>query len=271
MRLVGTLPAGRPAGGLLALLAARGVEVRVREGGLWALDEADLPGARELLDAFRREPAHRRWQEALRAALGGHELERRQARGEQARRVRRAWRRERRVRRAFAAAPSSRPLTLGLLALGALLLALGGGDPATALPVLASCYWLHELGTQAEGLHGTRRFATRVLALAALPWAAAWAAGVPAGGLSGLAFGLLADTAVRAARDPESGLRVPAGLLSLMSAWMLACALGAAPEAVLLAQCAGLAAGLCTGLAGELTARGRRRLAGRATGARQLS
>ena len=45
MRFVGQLPAGRPAGVLLAALAARGLEAVLRQDELWLLDEDRLPEA----------------------------------------------------------------------------------------------------------------------------------------------------------------------------------------------------------------------------------
>lgn len=231
------------------MLAARGLQAELRDGGLWAWDEEAIPAVRDELERFRRRPADPRWQAALRTALRRSEARRAGARAELRARSRRAWRRERRLRRAFAAAPSSRPLTLGLLALGALLLWLGRHEAAAALPVLASCYWLHELGTQVEPLRGTRHFGLLLLALSAAPALAAALAGLSSGGLAGPAFGLLGYTCAVAALDGGSGLRLPPGLLPLMAGWLALCALGAAPVEVLLAQCCGLTAGLLAGVA----------------------
>jgi hypothetical protein len=260
LRQVGLLPPGLPAGGLRAVLAARGLETLVRDDALWVLDEDALPEARAELARFRREPERPDWRSALTDARERCDVELAAARLELAGSARRAWRRERRVRRAYQAAASSRPLTLLLLATGGIAAWAGSHDPSVLLPLVAGLYWLHELGTHVESLRGSRRFALLVLSLAAVSQLLVLGAGLAFAGVSGVAsgvaFGLLGFTAARSSLDADSGLGVPRGLLPLMAAWLIACAAGAAPSSVLLAQCAGLVAGL---LAGTLPVSLRRR------------
>lgn len=248
MRHVGPIPTGLPAGGLLAVLSARGLDGVVREDGLWVLDEDALPGARRLLARFLERPGAPEWRGAAGAALARCERERESARAELSERARRSWRRERRLRRAFQDAASSRPLTLALLIAGAGFAATGSREPQVLLPILAALYWLHELGTHVEALRGSSRFALLLLTLAGGCQALLTGSGFGLAGLFGIGFGLLGFTAARAGLDPEAGLRVPRGLLPLMAAWLLACAAGAVRTEVFLAQSTGLALGLLIGV-----------------------
>ena len=247
MRHVGSLPNGLPAGGLLAVLTARGLDAVVREDGLWVLDEDSRDAAKTHLRRFLERPDAPDWRRAAAEALAQADAERETARAELAERARRSWRRERRLRRALQGSASSRPLTLALMAAGACFAATGSHAPQVLLPILAALYWLHELGTHVEALHGSRRFAGLVLALAGGSQLLLASSGAGLAGAFGIGFGLLGFTAARARLDPEAGLRVPSGLLPLMGAWLLACAAGAAPTEVFAAQTAGLALGLLIG------------------------
>ena len=259
MRLVGQVPTGRPAGALLAVLSGRGLEAVVREGELWLLDEDRLPEATEELERFTRQPDCADWRVAVANARVRRDEELRTAREQLDERARLAWRRERRLRSAFQDAPSSRPLTLALLAAGALSAWSGPHEMSVLLPVFATLYWLHELGTHVEALCGSRRFALLLLSVAATSQLALAITGLGLAGLSGSGFGLLGFTVARSRFDAGAGLRVPPGLLSLMAAWLIACAAGAAQASVFLAQFTGLVAGLVAGTLPPALARQRRR------------
>lgn len=262
MRLVGQLPAGRPAEALLAVLSARGLEAAVRDDGLWLLDEEGLAEAGAELERFRQQPDDPGWRAALIAARSRGEAELRAAREDLRRRSRLAWRRERRLRRAFQGAASSRPLTLSLLAAGALSAWAGPHEASILLPLIAGLFWLHELGTHVEALRGSRRFALLVVSLLAASQLSLAVLDLGFAGLSGVGFGLLGFTAARARLDPASGMSLPRGLLPLMSLWLVACAAGAAPASVFLAQCTGLVTGLFVGTLPPALARGFGRVTG---------
>jgi len=255
MRLVGQVPTGRPAGALLAVLTARGLEAVVREDELWLLDQDRLPEATEELERFTQQPDCADWRLAVTAARTRRDEELRAAREQLRESARVSWRRERRIRFAFQDAASSRPLTLALLASGALGAWAGPHDTSVLLPIVAGLYWLHELGTHVEALCESRRFALLVLSVAATVQLAFTITGLGFAGLSGIGFGLLGFTVARSRLDAGAGLRVPPGLLSLMTVWLIACAAGAAPAPVFLAQCTGLVAGLVAGTLPPVLAR----------------
>lgn len=122
--------------------------------------------------------------------------------------------------------------------------------------ILFNLMWLWDLGGVLE-----RRFSGRYLLLLigligiASNLAQYLTAGPYFGGLSGVVYGLLGFIWLRAHFDPDSGLRMPPAVVSLMLGWLVLCFTGLLGPVANAAHLAGLCAGALAGWLSALTRR----------------
>jgi len=288
MRAIGTLSNESHAQIFGDFLYARGIENAVEPEGnstwtVWVQDEDDLETARELLEQFRQNPTHPKFQEeAGKARLLKEEKERDDVEF------------QKRYHERDEILPASRPYGIGPLTIGLIAVCvyfsvqtkLGADENILRLlyiskytpnhPLLGwlpevrngevwrlltpvflhfgiwhiffNMMWLFHLGSMIEARSGSLLLALQVIGIGLLSNVAQYFMGVSYfGGMSGVVYGLFGYVWVRSKLQPSSGYFMDRTNLILMIVWLFLCMTGAVGRVANTAHVSGLLIGMAWG------------------------
>lgn len=290
MRQIGHLETEEAARTFSDYLYVQGIENQIEEEkghgwAVWIRAEEQLDEARELLVAFRQNPAGPKYEKHRLAAA---RLRQQEARADAA--YGKKIKTSRQVLSSLASSGFG-PLTIALIGASVVVFVLSrfGQKPVANVPwlfiseylrglpeiragqvwrlvtpifihfdplhIFFNLLWLHDLGSMIEARLGTVRLAVLVLVIAAVSnfGQFVWA-GPLFGGMSGVVYGLIGYIWMKGKYDPASGIFLHPWTVAMASIWFLLCLIGVVPAANA-AHAAGFGLGIAWGYLSSLRRR----------------